>query len=139
MGTPGEATELAVDSGGLYPGRVVERCLPVTFRGSLDDVEVRLIGQNNGGTGLENFIESRIEFGSGSAIDCGDFASERTAFQGSLADLWLRHGEYGTGLDIMESANDGDSTVMRIAVEVVSDNNAQGLTSEFSMVIEARP
>ena len=139
VGNLDDPTALTIDGDGLYPGRVIERCIPVTFRGSLEDVKVRLIGQSNGGTGLDNFIETTLEVGSGADLNCSDFAAERTAFQGSLADLWLRHGEFTTGLDIMESAADGDTSVMRIAVEVVSDDAAQGLTSEFSMLIEARP
>ncbi|MBT8239919.1 MAG: hypothetical protein KJN63_01680 [Acidimicrobiia bacterium] len=137
--TGGDVTELRIDADGLYPGRVVDRCLPVQFNGSIDGVAVRLIGRSRGGTGLEEFVDAVVEVGEGSDNECGDFVIERTEFEGTLVDLWQQHGDFETGLEILESANDGDGATVRIQLEVMSDNQAQGLTSSFSILIEARP
>jgi hypothetical protein len=137
--TGGDVTELRIDSEGLYPGRVVDRCLPVQFNGSIDGVTVRLIGRNRGGTGLDEFVDTVVEVGEGSDNECGDFVVGRTEFEGTLGDLWQQHGDFETGLEILESANDGDNATVRIQMEVESDNQAQGLTSAFSILIEARP
>ncbi|MFW2381827.1 MAG: hypothetical protein ACN4GZ_08730 [Acidimicrobiales bacterium] len=140
VGTPGvDATELRIDGDGLYPGRVVQRCLPVKFIGSIDGVAVRLMGRSQGGTGLEQFVQTTVETGSGTDNECADFSPEQTVFQGSLDSLWRSHGNFASGLDIMASADDGEQTTVRVQVEVESNNDAQGLTSAFSLLIEARP
>ncbi len=140
VGTPGVgATELRIDADGLYPGRVIERCLPVTFTGSIDGVAVRLMGRAQGGTGLDNYIQTEVQIGTGADNECGDFVSGQTTFQGTLSDLWNRHGDFPTGLDIMASANDGDIATVRIQVEVESNDDALGLTRAFWVLLEARP
>lgn len=140
VGSPdADVTELRIDAEGLYPGLVVERCLPVRFSGSIDDVAIRLIGQKQGGSGLEDFVRTEVQIGTGTDNECTDFVPEQTAFQGTLGELWSQHGDFANGLDILEAATDGDTATVRIQVEVESDDRAQGLTSEFSVLIEARP
>lgn len=140
VGSPdADVTELRIDGEGLYPGRVVERCLPVKFSGSIDDVAIRLIGQKQGGSGLEDFVRTEVQIGAGTDNECTDFVAQRTAFQGTLGELWTQHGDFANGVDILEAATDGDTATVRIQVEVESDDEAQGLNTKFSLLIEARP
>lgn len=138
-GPEGGSSALRIDGDGLYPGLVIERCLPVGYRGTLDGASVRLIGRDDGGTGLARYVTTEIDRGSGSLSSCEDFTADRTIFRGSLEQLWQDHGRFATGLELMSSAVDGDSVVMRVRLEVVSDNDAQGLTTAFSLVVEGRP
>ncbi len=138
-GPGGDSSVLRIDGDGLYPGLVVERCLPVAYRGTLTGASVRLIGRQDGGTGLGRYITTEIDRGSGSLSNCEDFTADRAIYRGTLEHLWQDHGRFATGLELLSSAEDGDSVVMRVRLEVVSDNDAQGLTTAFSLVIEGRP
>ncbi len=135
----GAATTLLVDADGLYPGLEVERCVRLTYRGTLDDAVVRLFGSSGAGSGLERYLDTSIELGAGDDPDCADFQPARAAFSDTLDRLWGQHGSFANGLEIMASAADGDSVTLRFAVEVVPDNAAQDLTTRFGITLEARP
>lgn len=137
-GDVGTASRLAIDAAGLYPGLRVERCFAVTFWGNADAVPVRLSGQPGGGTGLEEFVDTRVELGTGSDVDCGDFRSTERLFDDTLLTLWNLHGSYADGLGLMSNASDGESRWVRVSVEVIDDNRAQDLTTAFWLTIEAR-
>lgn len=135
----GQAASLLVDAEGLYPGLVVERCLVVTHRGSLDDVAVRLHGTAVDENGLAPHLLTDIDLGTGRAPDCEDFEVSATAFSGRLSNLWQEHGSFADGLDLIPAAANGDAVTVRLAFEVASDDRAQGLMTEFMVVLEARP
>lgn len=136
---PGTEQRFVIDAAGLRPGLIVERCLPLTYRGSLDEVTVRLHGNIRGGTGLEEHLLTVIETGSGTSVDCVDHTPSGTVFEGRLSTLWSNHGSFEDGMNVLSPASDGDGTTLRIAIEVDSDNRAQGLDTAFVMVVEARP
>lgn len=138
-GGDAERAALAIDADGLAPGRVVERCIVTTYQGSIDDARIRAFGRRDGGSGLERYLETVVEIGSGDDRECADFAAERDVFTGTLGELHERHDSWASGLTIADSLASGDSVTMRIAVEVRSDNRAQGLDTEFWLVLEARP
>ncbi len=135
----GSSTSLRLDADGLYPGLVVERCLLVSYRGTLSAGDVRLHGVREDGSGLEPYLRTQVELGSGRSADCADFRAATTVFTGTLDELWQRHGTFADGLVLMPAAADGDSLVVRFRAEVESDDRAQGLTTRFSFVFEARP
>lgn len=60
-------------------------------------------------------------------------------FVGLLGDLWRSHPDYGDGLVLLDGAEDGDRLVLGAEIEMVGGDEAQGLTTEFSIIIEARP
>lgn len=132
------ATRLAIDAAGLYPGLQMERCFAVTYLGTAEAVPVRLFGQPDDGTGLEQFIDTKVELGTGTDLECSDFDLTRSIFENSLVMLWDTHGSYDAGLELMGAAADGETTWVRVTVEVVDDNRAQGLTAAFWLTIEAR-
>ena len=134
-----ETAALAIDAAGLAPGMVVERCIVTTYRGSIEDAEIRAYGRTDGGTGLERYLATTIEAGNGVEPDCSDYTADGSLFSGTLRDLHSRHGSWSSALHLTDAANDGDSVTMRIAIEVVSDDRAQGLDTEFWLVMEARP
>lgn len=138
-GEEAASTGLLIDAAGLYPGLVMERCFAVTYTGVLDQVPVRLFGRPGGGTGLEAYIETTVESGSGSDNECGDFTPNATLFADTLLNLWSRHGSFDTGIPVIAAAEDGASRWIRVTVEVVDDNDAQDLTTAFWLTLEARP
>lgn len=134
-----ERAALAIDAEGLAPGRVIERCILTSYGGSIDDARIRLFGRRDGGSGLERYLDTVVEVGRGDDRECGDFEPERDVFAGTLGDLHARHDGWANGLTIAEGLSNGDAVTMRVALEVLSDNRAQGLDTEFWLVLEARP
>lgn len=138
-GEDGAAARLLVDADGLYPGLLVDRCLLVTHRGSLDAVDVRFHVAPGDETELAPFLQTRVEIGEGADPECSDFEPVEAIFAGSLSQLLAEHGSFSDGVELMSDAGDGDSVAMRISFEVVSDDRAQGLTTGFMATLEARP
>ena len=133
------STGLLIDADGLYPGLRLERCFEVSLVGNATDVPIRMFGQTGGGTGLEVFIDATIDVGRGVDHSCSDFAADAVLFSDTLDDLWNQHGSFESGLPLANAASDGESSWVRVAVEVVDDNRAQDLTTAFWLTIEARP
>ena len=136
--TDRERAELAIDAEGLAPGRVVERCIRTTYRGSIDDARVRAFGRRDGGSGLERYLETIVEVGTGDDRECADFEPARDVFAGTLGELHDAHATWGDALPIADDLSNGDAVTMRIAIEVRSDDRAQGLDTMFWLVLEAR-
>lgn len=138
---PGAAASAAVqiEAAQLAPGVTVERCLPITYRGSLDDVRVRLHAERAGGSGLERYVQAVLIAGTGTGPDCGDFGAAREVYRGTLEALWASHGSFEEGIALLDGAADGTSLTVRVELAVVGGNEAQGLDSAFWLVLEARP
>ena len=130
---------LLIDADGLYPGLLIERCVEVTYWGDLPDVPVRMFGTPSGGTGLETYVLTTVERGSASSSECADFVATDALFDGTLLELWGQHGSFEQGLRLIDRADNGTQTWVRIAVEVADDNRAQSLTTAFWLTLEARP
>lgn len=135
----GAAARLLVDADGLYPGLVVERCLVVTHRGSLEGVDVRLHVAPGSDTGLARFLRTEVELGEGVDAECGDFEAAESQFSGTLSELLADHGSFPQGIDLMSDAGDEQSITLRVSFEVESDDRAQGLSTDFMATLEARP
>ncbi len=137
--------ELTVDSGrqlfldgtGLYPGLELENCIVVTYRGSLDDIDVRLSATRTAGT-LDRFFDLDLEIGTGSLTDCSDFRTRGSLFSGTLADLEARHASYPTGLILAASISDGATVTVRASGRLQDTNDAQGVAGQFLATVEAR-
>jgi hypothetical protein len=139
------STDLLVDADGLYPGLVVERCLPVRYTGSLSLVAVVLSarvrgGTGPGGTGLERYLDTTIEVGQGQQADCGDFSPAGTGptFTGTLGSLAAQHPSYEQGLTLFQ-ASTGEPVTVRFRFEVLADNAAQGRSTDLTFRFEVRP
>ncbi len=130
---------LLIDAAGLYPGLQLQRCFEVTYLGTAEGVPVRLFGQAGEGSGLEAFIDTTVDLGTGSQNDCEDFVAANEVFGGTLESLWQQHNSFETALPLMPAAQDGESSWVRVSVEVMDDNEAQNLTTAFWLVIEVRP
>jgi len=141
---PETTVALLFDADGLYPGRTVSSCVNVAYEGSIP-ADIRLHGSWSGGTGLEEHVELRLTRTSRQtcAVD-GDTEPEgdtdgSEVFVGLLGDLWRAHPDYGSGLGLLDGAERGDRLVLDAEIEMVGGDDAQGLTTEFAIIIEARP
>ena len=137
---PDTAVELLFDADGLYPGRTTSGCVEIEYRGSIP-ASVRLHADRVGGTGLDSFIDLRISdiTVSGCAAGTGEHQSDRRVFDGRLDRLWRVHPTYRDALVLREEMMPGDRIALFATAGVVDDNAAQGLTTEFTITVEARP
>jgi hypothetical protein len=138
-GSDGAVQQLLFDEDGLYPGKVLHRCLVVSYRGSIDSAAIRLYGHETGGTGLSAYLDMTIERGSGTDPACRDFAGMSTMYSGRLDTLLTEHSTFATGLRVAEPAFADQTTTLRVRIEVVDDNDAQDRTTRFMVLFEVRP
>ena len=135
---PDTAVELLFDADGLYPGRTTSGCVEIEYRGSIP-ASVRLHADRVGGTGLESFIDLRIIDITPAGCAAADADSGRPVYDGRLDRLWRVHPNYRTALVLREAMQPGDRIALFATASVVDDNAAQGLTTEFTITVEARP
>ena len=133
-------TAMYTDQDGLIPGVPEERCIRVTFDGSVDPQPVLLYSAGVAGE-LAPYLDITVEMGTadaGAFGDCLGFASTTSLFSGTLADFQATHGGYDAGLVTWDPAAAGESRAFRFTVAVRDDPAAEGLTSIFGLTWEAR-
>ncbi len=140
---PETTVALLFDADGLYPGRTVSSCVNVAYEGSIP-ADIRLHAARSGGTGLEEHVELRLTRTSRQTCDIDPGANPpddggAEVFVGLLGDLWRAHPDYGSGLGLVEGAERGDRLVLDAEIEMIGGDEAQGLTTQFAIIIEARP
>ncbi|MGB5756273.1 MAG: hypothetical protein WBM50_05110 [Acidimicrobiales bacterium] len=140
---PGTAVEFLFDDEQLYPGRELSACLEVEYRGSIP-ASVRLHGSLRGGTGLEEFTNLTVAVADGESCadspsldDDGDAGPQ--TFSGGLDRFATTHQDFATGLILVPRMVAGERVILRASASLLDDNRAQGLTTDFSFVVEARP
>ena len=117
------------------PGDSVQRCIQVSYTGSLD-ASVRLYTASAIGA-IGPFVGLTVESGTQATPtfpSCTGFTPETTLFSGTLAGFASAHSSFATGLadDPGTTATkwiNGDSVVYRITATLANDNAAQGTTS----------
>ncbi len=141
---PGVAVDLLFDADLLVPDQVASGCVVVDYQGSIP-ANVHLHGRLLGGTGLEDYVEVRFtELPSTTcpdAFDNGqtDGAGVTARYGGRLDAFLTEHGGHADGIVLESAAERGDRVVVWADAWLVSDDRAQGLVTEFALVVEARP
>ena len=139
LSQPDSAVDLLFDTDGLYPGTDVSGCVVIEYNGSLPST-VRLHASKQGGTGLEDFVELELRLrGSSTCDDAPVAATGPTVFTGLLSRLWATHPTYDRGVELVPAMAPEDRIALVAVASVVDDNAAQGLTTDFTITIEARP
>lgn len=117
------------------PNNVVQRCIKVSYTGSLDaDVKLYLPGGSVGSLGP--YVNLTVEKGtqaSPSFPSCSGFTPQSTVYNGTLQNFAASYSGWSNGLAVYPGSqtkwNPGDELVFRFTVSVQDDNNAQGLTT----------
>lgn len=131
------SVDLFFDADGLYPGADVEGCVEVDYLGSVP-ADIRLHADHLGGDGLEHFVEFRVDVFAGGCED-STAASDSPVFEDTLHELFDGHNSYGTGVSLREGQVAGERLGVRANARMTGGNEAQGLTVDFMVTIEARP
>ena len=112
------------------PGDIVERCITVTYTGSMD-ADVKLYGSAVGALG--DYIDLQIEKGTGAVpfgAGCAGFSSDGTVYNDTLGNFASTHTGWGNGLVVNPGAQtewvQNDAVVFRFTLTLQDDNNANG-------------
>jgi hypothetical protein len=139
---PERTVALLFDADGLYPGQVVSSCVTIEYEGSLE-ADIRLHAARSGGTALEEHVVLRLWVDRGGScpepLDGTVRPADRPAFDGLLGDLWRAHPDFAVGLPLLADAGAGDSFALWGEAVLTGGDEAQGLTTDFTVTIEARP
>ncbi len=126
------------NSPGLKPSDKVQRCMMVTYTGSLTPVGLSLYG-TVAGTGLDPYLALTIEVGTrGSFGDCSDFTPAATVFSGTLASFAAAHTNYTDGIRQGPFTSTPQSRSYRFTVTLQDDHAAQGKTASATFTWETQ-
>jgi hypothetical protein len=123
------------------PGDIGERCVRITYSGSLASTVRLYRGSFSGGTGLESYITLTVTRGTGTQTDCSDFSSAASVYSGTLAAF---PSTYAGGLALTNAGGSGtwsqnDAVTYRVTATLQNNTAAQGLaTGTHSFTWEAR-
>ncbi|NHC12350.1 hypothetical protein [Motilibacter deserti] len=120
---------------GLAPGWEHAACLQVRYAG-LPAASALGVFATAGGSGLADYLDVRVERGTGGGYgDCTGFAGHQV-FAGTLAELAAAHGSAAAALPDDAAVEGSGSAAYRIALTLRDDDGAQGRTAEaaFSWV-----
>ena len=135
------STAMFANVTGLMPGTNVDRCIDVTYTGSVDPTAV-LLYINAAPTGtLGPYLNLTIDIGADTADPyrtCTGFSSSSTLYTGTLADFATNRGSYATGLSTWDPVGSPETRTFRFRLSVQNDPNAEGLTSTFGFSWETR-
>jgi Camelysin metallo-endopeptidase len=131
----------AYDVSNAKPGASDERCVKVTYSGSLSSTLTLYRSGFTGGTGLDDYVDLAITKGTGDQADCSDFSAGTSVYSGELKAF---PSSFAGGLSLTNGSgnagwNQNDAVTYRIRATLQDDNAAQGLTAgTHSFTWEAR-
>ncbi len=138
-----DATTSLMNLTDIVPGTVYDRCMELTYSGTLDVAPIRLyMGAAPTGT-LGQYLNLVIDIGADTADafgTCTSFVSTGNLFSGTIDGFRTDHGSYAAGVQTWDPPGGGaaETRTVRFRVEVQNNNLAQGLTSGFGFTWEAQ-
>ncbi len=141
MITDNDSGTALYDVSGKKPDDYVERCIRVTFSGSLPSTVKLYRSAFTGGTGLDSYLDLGITRGTGTAGDCSDFSGSTSVYAGTLNALGTN---YSGGVSLTNgsgsatwSPNDAVTYKVRATLQDNSASNGK-VTGSHSFTWEAR-
>jgi hypothetical protein len=125
----------------LMPGAPVERCIDVTYTGTVDPTAVRLYA-NAAPTGtLTPYLNVTIQVGADNTPvfgDCTGFTSSSTLYSGALSTFASTHTSHDLGLTTWNPIGSPETRTFRFEISVQDNTAAAGKTSTFGFSWETR-
>jgi hypothetical protein len=126
---------------GLMPGRSQDRCIDVTYTGTVDPTAVLLYASGAPTGTLAPYLDLTVDVGSDPTPvfrDCTGFVSAGTVYSGTLAAFATAHGSYATGVSTWDPVGSPETRTFRFRLAVQDNAAAEGLTSTFGFSWETR-
>jgi hypothetical protein len=127
---------------GLIPGQVVERCIDVTYTGSIDPTAVSLFAAGTPSGTLSSFLDLTIDFAPDTADaygSCATFPGSPTAvYSGTLAAFAAARTDYTSGLTTWNPGLGPETRTFRLRVSVQDNASAANKTTTFGFTWETR-
>lgn len=123
------------------PGDTGQRCVRVTYSGSLASTVRLYRSAFSGGTGLDAYLDLTVTRGTGTQTDCSDFSATTTVYTGTLASF---PSAFASGLALTNASgssswSQNDAVTYRITAQLQNNLAAQSLgTGTHSFTWEAR-
>ena len=132
-------TALFDEVGGLTPASPIDRCITVTYTGTVDPDPVRLYMPSAPTGGLAPYLTVTIDRGGGTTggfRSCAGFQFESNLYDGTLPGFATDHPAYTSGLPAWDPSATGQTATFRFRVAVQDDQAAQGKSTTFGFTWE---
>lgn len=123
---------------GLAPGSSLNRCIKVSYTGSLNPTAVKLYISGAPTGTLAQYLDMTVDIGTGDALDCSDFASSSNLYTGTLGTFASTYTSYTNGLLGWDPAGTGESKTFKFNLSVQDQSAAAGSTAGFGFTWETR-
>jgi hypothetical protein len=126
---------------GLMPGTDQDRCIDVTYTGSVNPLPVLLYASAPPTGSLGQYLTLTIDIGNDTAApfrDCTGFTSSATVYSGTLAAFAAARADYATGLSTWDPAGGPETRTFRFRLSVQDVPAAEGQTATFGFSWETR-
>jgi hypothetical protein len=125
----------------VMPGANEDRCIDVTYTGSVNPLPVLLYAAAPPTGTLGQYLNLTIDIGNDTAApfrDCTGFSSTATLYTGTLASFMTVHADYLTGLSTWDPAGGPETRTFRFRLSVQDVPAAEGQTATFGFSWETR-
>mgnify|MGYP001811679368 CR=1 FL=1 len=139
--TDDDNTQAMFDVSNMVPAVPAQKCIEVTYEGSITpaDVELYVASGDLTGTGLDGYLDLTVELGAGGGFaDCTGFAPSATVFTGELGAFAAAYTDFASGFGGWTAASTNDAQTYRFTFTLQDDNAAQGLDAGVTFTWEAQ-
>jgi hypothetical protein len=135
------STAMFANVTGLLPAVNVDKCIDVTYTGSVDPTAVLLYAAGAPTGTLAQYLDLTIDIGADTPDafrSCTSFVSSGTLYSGTLAAFATGHAGYATGVTTWDPSTSPETRTFRFRISVQDTTAAAGLTTTFGFSWETR-
>ena len=135
------STAMFANVTGLMPGTDIDRCITVTYTGTVNPTAVQLYASAVPTGTLAPYLNLTVDMGAATADafrDCSSFVATTNVYTGTLSTFASAHAGYATGSATWDPSVTGESRTVRLRLQVQDNQAAQGLTATFGFSWETR-
>ena len=126
---------------GMIPGTTYERCIDVTYTGTVDPTAVILYATGTPTGTLAPYLDLTVQVGADTPAafrDCTGFVSSGTVYTGTLGTFASARTSYANGVTTWDPAGSPETRTFRFVLTVQDNSAAAGLTTTFGFSWETR-
>lgn len=135
-----DAAAAMFNASGLFPGSTGQRCITVTYGGSVTSA-VKLYVPATTGTTLLGYLDLVVEEGTGGSFaSCAGFTPSSTLFTGTLATAASSNATYANGWSSWSPTGAAQTRTYRVSytLNAATPDTEQGLSATATFQWEAR-